>query len=145
MVSTKSKTKKSTVLKTATIKQKAFIPAPPDEVYDALLDEKKHSEFTGVKATCDRRVGGKFTAHAGYISGKNLKLVSGKRIVQEWKTTEFPKGYKPSLLELTFKTKSGGTELQMVQKNVPASQAPSYKQGWTDFYWKPLKKYFGKK
>ncbi len=144
MTSTTKKTKTSPVLKTATIRQKTFVLAPPAEVYDAFLDGKKHSAFTGAKATCVRRVGGKFTAWDGYISGKNLKFVSGKRIIQEWQTTGWPKGYKPSLLEFTFKPKNGGTEVQMIQKNVPKSQAASYKQGWIDHYWKPLKKYFEK-
>jgi activator of HSP90 ATPase len=53
------------------------------------MDPKKHSEFTGSKATGKPRVGSKFTAWDGYITGKNLKLVRGKKIVQEWKTTDW--------------------------------------------------------
>ncbi|MBI1807921.1 MAG: SRPBCC domain-containing protein [Ignavibacteria bacterium] len=136
---------KSQTVKTTTIKQKEFIPAKPVEIYDAFLNDEKHSEFTGARATCDRRVGGKFTAWDGYISGKNVKLENGRRIVQQWKTTEWPKGYKPSTLEVTFKPKGEGTEVHLVQTNVPADQAKNYKQGWVDYYWMPLKKYFSKK
>lgn len=82
--------------KTKTIKQTQLIPAKPEEVYDAFINAQKHSAFTGSKATCDPRVGGKFTAWDGYISGKNLKLDEGKRIVQEWKTTEWQANYPPS-------------------------------------------------
>jgi hypothetical protein len=32
----------------------------------------------------------------------------------------------------------------MVQSNVPADQVEDLKQGWVDFYWKPLKEYFRK-
>ena len=131
-------------LKTRTIKQKEFIPVEPGEVYDALLDEHRHSEFTGARATCDRRVGGKFTAWDGYIRGKNVKLENRRRIIQEWRTTEWPKGYAPSIVELKLKPKGAGTEVQLVQKNVPAVQAESYKKGWISFYWTPLKKYFGR-
>ena len=95
-------------MKTKTIKQKQFISAKPVEIYDALLNEQKHSAFTGAKATCDRRVGGKFTAWDGYITGKNVKLENGRRIIQEWKTSEWPQGYPPSLIEFTFKPKAGG-------------------------------------
>ena len=130
--------------KTTTITQKEFIPARPDEIYDALLNEEKHSAFTGAKATCDRRVGGKFTAWDGYISGINLKLENGRRIVQEWRTTEWPKGYKPSLIEFTLKPKGNGTEVHMRQSNIPASQAAGYAEGWVEHYWTPLKKYFEK-
>lgn len=130
--------------KTTTIRQIIFVAAKPDEVYNALMDEKKHAEFTGAKAIIDSKVGGKFTAWDGYISGKNLRLEKGKRIVQEWKTTEWP-DYPPSIVEFSFEKKGNGTKLTMVHSKVPAEQAESYKQGWIDFYWKPMKKYFTKK
>ncbi|MBI4547246.1 MAG: SRPBCC domain-containing protein [Ignavibacteriae bacterium] len=138
-------TTRTTSTKTKTIKQKEYIAAPPQEIYDALLDEEKHSAFTGARATCDRRVGGKFTAWDGYIFGTNMVLEHGHRIVQEWKTTEWPNGYGPSIIEFTFKPKVNGTEIRIVQTNVPASQAALYKQGWAEHYWTPLKKYFTRK
>jgi len=131
-------------VKFKTIKQKVIITAAPEEVYEAYIDPEKHSAFTGSKTTCDPKVGGKLTAGDGYISGKNLELEKGKKIVQEWKTTEWPKDYPPSRLELIFKKVEGGTELTMVHSNVPAEQADDYKQGWKDYYWEPLKEYFKK-
>ena len=127
------------------IKQKTIVPATPDEVYEVFMDAKKHSEVTGSKATCDPRVGGEFTAWDGYISGKNLDLEKGKKIVQEWITTEWPTGYLPSRLELTFKKVKEGTEISMVHSNVPKEQAKDYEEGWIDFYWEPMKEYFSKK
>ena len=67
-------------IKVTTIRQKIIIPAAPDAVYEAFMDAKKHSAFTGSKAASDARVGGKFTAWDGYISGKNLELEKGKRM-----------------------------------------------------------------
>lgn len=130
------------VLKTVLIKQKMFFEASPSDVYDALTDSRKHSEFTGSKATGKAVVGGSFTAWDGYISGKYLKLKAGKDIVQEWKTTEWPKDYPPSIVEFILKKKINGTELTMIHSKVPAEQAEEYRQGWLDFYWKPLKVYF---
>jgi activator of HSP90 ATPase len=127
---------------TKTITQRQLIKAKPKQVYEALLDAGKHAEFTGSKVTCDPRVGGKFTAWDGYIFGKNLKLEPGRRIVQEWKTSEWPTGYPRSIVEFTFKTTKDGTELTMTHSKVPVEQADSYRQGWIDFYWKPLKEYF---
>ena len=121
------------------------MPAKPIDVYETLIDHKKHTEFTGSLATGERKVGGRFTAWDGYISGKNLVLDEGKRIVQEWKTTKWPAGYLPSIVEFSFKAKGSGTELTMVHSNVPAKQADSYAQGWIDFYWKHMKKYFQRK
>ena len=130
------------ILKTTTIKQKVFITAQPEEVYDAYISAKKHAAFTGAKATSVAKAGGKFTAWDGYISGKNVTLVKGSKIVQEWKTTEWPEGYPPSILDLTFARKKGGTEIVMVHSGVPDQQSASYKQGWNDYYWTPLRIYF---
>jgi activator of HSP90 ATPase len=127
-----------------TIRQKLVIPATPKKVYEAFLDAKKHSAFTGSKATGSSKVGGKFTAWDGYISGKNLELEEGKRIVQEWITKDWPEGYPPSKFELTLRKVKGGTEISMVHSSVPAEQANELKEGWTEFYWKPLREYFKK-
>lgn len=124
------------------IRQKVLIPAGKRDVYDALLDAQVHAAFTGAAATCERWVGGKFTAWDGYIFGRNLILESGQRIVQEWKTTEWPKGFPPSILEFILKPKGRKTEVRLTQLHVPPSQAKQYQKGWKDFYWNPLKRYF---
>ena len=128
--------------KVTTIKQKIIVPASPKEVYEAYVDAKKHSVFTGSKATGKATVGSKFTAWDGYIFGKNLELEDCKRVVQEWTTTDWVEGYGPSRLELTFKETPGGTEITMVQSNVPEEQADEIADGWTEFYWTPMKEYF---
>jgi activator of HSP90 ATPase len=132
-------------LETTTIEQTVFLPAKPVQVYDALINARKHSEFTGAAAACDPVVGGRFTAWDGYISGTNLELERARLIVQEWKTSEWPDGYPPSRLEFRFAAKDDGTEVTMVQSDVPALQAENYRQGWFDYYWKPLEEYFAKK
>ena len=128
--------------KITTITQKVIIPALPEEVYEALLDPKKHSAFTGSKATGKAAVGAEFTAWDGYILGRNIELEKGKRIVQEWVTTEWPEGYLPSKLELILKEVDGKTELKMIHSEIPAAQKEELKKGWTDFYWSPMKNYF---
>jgi len=131
--------------KITTIKQKIILQASPNEVYYVLLDPRKHSEFTGSKATGKAQVDAEFTAWDGYISGKNLELEKGKRIVQEWVTSDWPDGYPPSRLEFTLKEVDGKTELTMVHSEIPAEQKEELKQGWIDFYWEPLKAYFKKR
>jgi activator of HSP90 ATPase len=131
--------------KKSTITQKVIVSATPDEVYNALMDSKKHSEFTGSKAEGKSIVGSEFTAWDGYIHAKILELEKGKRIVQEWVTTEWPEGFPPSKLELTFKDLGGKTEIIMVHADVPLSQEADLRQGWIDFYWEPLTDYFEKR
>ncbi len=136
---------KSKQLKTKVITQKVTLPATPAEVYDAFMDARTHAAFTGGKATCDPKVGGKISAWDGYITGKNLKLVEGKRIVQEWITSDWIEGYPPSTLDLTFTKKGIGTELKMVHSDVPATMAASFADGWKEHYWTHLKKFFREK
>ena len=125
-----------------TINQCTRIAADPAQVYLAFIDSSEHAAFTGANATCDARVGGEFTAWDGYIFGKNLVLDEDRRIVQEWSTTEWPEGYPPSLVEFIFEKMEDGTEVTLVHSGVPESQAEGYRQGWIDFYWKPLADYF---
>ncbi len=129
--------------KSQTITQTELIPGvKPVQVYDALVNPKKHAAFTGAAATGTPKVGGKFTAWGGYIMGVHMELDPPRRIVQEWTTTEWPAGIPPSKLEWTFVEKSGGTEVKMVHSEVPLAQVESYRQDWIDYYWVPLKKYF---
>ena len=128
-----------------TLKQTVTIPASPDEVYEAYVDAERHSEFTSSKATGKPKVGGKFTAWDGYIFGKYRELEVGKRVVQQWETTDWAEGYSASLLELTFKQTPEGTEITMVHSNVPLEMQEELAEGWEEFYWKPLKEYFEKK
>jgi activator of HSP90 ATPase len=127
------------------ISQKIIIAASPEEAYDAYMDEKKHSEFTGSDAKIDPKVGGRFTAWDGYIKGKNIELVRGRKIVQEWATSEWPGDYPPSRLELSFSKVKTGTEIAMEHSGVPVDEADEIEQGWIDFYWEPLKTYFKKR
>lgn len=130
---------------TKTIHQSEFFPGVKAlRIYDAFLNGKQHTAMTGAKATAGSKVGDAFTAWDGYILGKNLELDPGKRILQEWQTTEWPEGAPASLLEWTFIEKDDGTEVKMAHSKVPASQAESYRQGWIDYYWTPMKEYFGK-
>jgi len=131
--------------KFGTIRQKVTLAAGPHEVYDALLDPKKHSAFTGSPAETSKRLGARFTAWDGYISGRNLELVKDQKIVQEWTTTEWPEGYPPSRLEIKLSPKGKGTVLTMVHSKVPAEQVAKYTKGWPESYWEPLEEYFAGK
>ena len=131
-------------MKFGQIKQTVMLDASPAEVYEAYADPKKHSAFTGQGATGKPKVGGKFTAGDEYITGKFLELEKGKKILQEWTTTEWPEGYPPSLLELRIRAKGKRTELTMIHSRVPEEQVKYYAEGWKEWYWGPLKKYFAK-
>ncbi len=119
------------------------IPAKPDEVYRAWLDSKGHSKMTGSKAKVSDKVGGDFSAWDSYISGTNLELKPGKKIVQSWRTSEFADSEEDSRLEITLAPTNGGTKLTLRHSNLPA-HGEQYRQGWVDSYFEPMKEYFKK-
>lgn len=129
-------------METGTIKQKILINADPIEVYNAYIDPKLQSRFTGVSAKGGQKKGSEFNYSDGYITGKTMMLVKGKRIVQLWKTSEWPEGSPYSMLDLRFEKKGNQTELTMIHSKVPKSQVKMYKEGWMEYYWNPLKDYF---
>lgn len=118
------------------------IEATPDQIYKAWLSTDGHTKMTGSPAEVESRVKGKFTAWDGYISGETLEMKPYTHIVQAWRTTEFPKGSRDSRVEILLEPVKGGTRITIIHSNIPEGQADDYKQGWQDFYFKPMKKYF---
>jgi uncharacterized protein YndB with AHSA1/START domain len=128
---------------TTTLVQTVEVAAAPSDVYAAYLDSAKHAKFTGGGAKIDARVGGRFSAWDGYITGTTLELTPGRRIVQAWRTSEWPEGFDDSRLELTLAKSPRGTKITMVHENVPSAQAAAYEAGWVEHYWEPLRRFFG--
>ena len=125
-------------METRNIKQSVTIKASPHDVYEALMDSKKHAKFTGGKASISREVGGKFTAFDGYAEGVNLELVPDKKIVQSWRASDWPEGHY-SKATFALKETQGGTNLTFTQTGVPEDQYDAISQGWREYYWAPMK------
>ena len=119
-----------------------FIPARPSEIYEAWLSSEGHAAMTGSSATVDGKAGGKFNAWDGYIFGRTLELTPDQRIVQTWRTTEFPADAPDSRLEVLLEEAEGGTKVTLTHSDMPKDQVESYRQGWEDFYFKPMKEFF---
>lgn len=124
-----------------TIRQTVILDASPHAVFEALLDSKKHSAFTGDEATISRKVGGNISAFGGYATGKNLRIEKDKVIVQSWRTTDFKEKEPDSKVMFHFSARGKGTRLMFVHSDVPNRLAEDLAQGWKDFYWEPLKAY----
>ena len=76
-----------------TIRQNATIRgATPHDIYETIMDSKKHTKLSGSRTTVSRRVGGAFKVGHD-LEGKNLKLTKDKRIVQSWRANDWPKGH----------------------------------------------------
>jgi uncharacterized protein YndB with AHSA1/START domain len=124
-----------------TIKLKAHFKAPPPVIFDLLTDARKLRAVTGKTATIDQTPGGRFSNYAGSISGINVDLVRGKRIVQAWREREFPDGiFSMATFNLT-PSKSGGTELLLTHRGVPKTLIPRIERDWRRLYWEKIKTY----
>lgn len=133
-------------MKTSTIKQTATIPASPQEVYDALMTSSGHTKFTGEKAVIGKKAGDSYSAYGGYISGKNVELIPGEKIVQTWIAMEeqWPEGHE-SLITFKLSAKGKNTLITFTHENIPEVIARNFVTGWKDYYWTPLKMYFAAK
>lgn len=131
-------------MKTGGFTLTAILPAKPTDVYKAWLTTKGHSRMTGSPAKVDGKVGGKFSAWDGYIFGTTLELTPNERILLAWRTSEFPDEAPDSRVEIILEAAGSGTKLTLAHSNMPEDQVADYRQGWEDFYFKPMREYFGK-
>ena len=121
------------------IKQTVTLDARPSVVFEALMDSRKHSGFTGAPAKVSRKVGGTFSCHGGYIGGVNVALAENKSIVQAWRAKGWPKEvWSLATFDLAA-AKGGKTKLNFTHIGVPAAHVKSVSSGWKAHYWKPLK------
>lgn len=123
------------------IKASDIMPVPPERLYSAWLDAHEHTKMTGGEATDEG--GGRFTAWDGYISGRTVSAVPHSKIVQAWRTSEFPSEAPDSVLTILFQAADGGTKVTFVHENIPDGQGDAYEQGWQEHYFTPMKAYFG--
>jgi activator of HSP90 ATPase len=129
-------------MKTKSIKQTVTFNATPEQLYNLIMDEKKHAAFTGAKATISIEPNGRFSVFDGYCQGYNIKLVKGKRIVQAWHFAE--DGWPDDHYSIcNFELEKTGTKakLRFLQTDVPEHKVETLKDGWREFYWDAIKKY----
>jgi activator of HSP90 ATPase len=124
-------------MKMKTLHQTMTFTASAHDLYDALMDSKKHAAFTEAGATISRKVGGSFQTYDGYATGKNIELVPDKKIVQTWRASDWPEGHY-STITFLFCEKDGETTLEFTQTEIPAEAYQDIKQGWQEWYWDRL-------
>jgi uncharacterized protein YndB with AHSA1/START domain len=119
-----------------------ILPATPEDLYDTWLSSLGHTAMTGAPATTEARIGARHTAWDGYISGEHVELEPARRILQTWRTTEFPESAPDSLLEIVLTEDGDGTRLTLIQNGIPDGQGEKYHEGWQDHYFAPMYAYF---
>ena len=116
------------------------VPASAEAIYASFLDAEKHSAMTGGEATVE--ADGSFTALGGYITGRTLETETNVRIVQQWRTSQFPAEAPDSRLEIELSSEEAGTRVTFKHSNIPEGQGASYEKGWTNHYLDPMCAWF---
>jgi uncharacterized protein YndB with AHSA1/START domain len=120
----------------------ATLPAAPQDIYEAWLDSIAHSTMTGGEANMSAEVGAEVSAWDGYITGRNLELIPGERIVQSWRTSEFGAEDEDSIVTIALQEIDDGTLLTLQHSNVPDAHRSYEEGGWQSNYFEPMMVYF---
>jgi len=125
-------------MNTKTIRQTVIFNGSPNKIYELLMESRKHKSLSGEKANISRKIGGKFSAWNGHITGFNLVLKPGRKIVQAWRATGWwPEHYSIAIFDIQ-KAKLGA-KLRFTQIGVPPHRYSGHYRGWIEAYWTPMK------
>ena len=123
------------------IHQEVLLNANPKRVYEALTDADQFAAVTGGAPTqIASGPGGAFSCFGGMITGRNVELVPGERVVQAWRAGNWPAGVY-SIVRFELKSEGAATRLVFDQAGFPPDQQPRLEGGWLKMYWEPLRKY----
>lgn len=113
-----------------------------DFLYKFFVDSKIHTKVTGSNAIINNKVGGKFNAWDGYINGEIVSIEKNRKITQKWRTTDFSDKDKDSLLEISIEVLGENrSKMTLKHSELPLGTEDEYKNGWKEYYIKPLKEY----
>jgi uncharacterized protein YndB with AHSA1/START domain len=134
------------------IHQEVSFNASPARVYDALTDAKEFNKVVQLSAAMKsmglsnkpveiiREAGGAFTAFGGYVTGRQIELVPGQRIVQAWRAGSWDPGVY-SIARFELSAQGSGTKLVFDHTGFPQGTADHLLAGWKGNYWEPLEKF----
>ena len=115
------------------------IPGEREVVYAALTNPVIIEVWSGLDATFEAKEGTEFSIWDGDIEGKNLELIPGKLIKQQW---YFEPQEEESIVTITLSDKGKDTLIELLHINIPDEAFDDMKEGWNKYYFGALKKYF---
>jgi len=114
------------------------IKSSPESVWRALTDPEEIDAWGGGPVEMDAVIGFSFSLWGGDIHGRNLEVVSGKKLVQEWYNGDWR---EPSTVTFLLSLEESGTRLELTHEDIPEEEVDDIDSGWDDFYIGPLKDY----
>jgi activator of HSP90 ATPase len=120
--------------------QEVDFKASPQRIYEALLDSRQFSAFSGEPAEISREAGGAFSMFGGKIVGRNLELLPNQRIVQAWRPASWGPGVY-SVVKFELEKKGSQTKVVLDHTGFPEGDFGHLDAGWKMRYWEPLEKF----
>ena len=90
--------------------------------------------MTGAPAQIDARDGGAFSCFGGMITGRNVELVPGQRVVQAWRAGNWDAGVY-SIVRFELRPEGQGTRLVFDHTGYPEAMGSHLEAGWEANYW----------
>ena len=103
------------------------------------MNTEQHSKAIGAPASINDVEGSHFTAHDGYITGKNLQLIKDRLIVQNWRAQSWSPDDIDSTFIIYLEPRGADTMLHAIHANVPDDAVEGLDSGWHKMYWEPFK------
>ncbi|HEX5027083.1 MAG TPA: SRPBCC family protein [Agriterribacter sp.] len=116
-----------------------LIPAPPDEVYNALTNPLAIRLWTGEAVSMSTEPGSAFSLWDGSIEGRNLEFVPDKKIVQQW---YFGDQEEPSIVTIKLHPHEAGSSVELKHSNIPDEAFDDMTEGWNNAYFGSLREFF---
>ncbi len=111
------------------------INTSPDILYSALTNAATIQLWSGSPAVMEPIEGTEFSLWEESIVGKNVTLVPGKKIVQEW---YFGEQTDKSMVTILLHEMKNGTSVELRHSNIPDDDFENITAGWTENYFGAL-------
>jgi len=115
------------------------IPAPPEDIYNALTNPVTLQLWTGEPAVMEAVPGTEFSLWDGSITGLNLEFEPGKKMVQQW---YFGNQAGPSIVTITLHAKGKGASVELIHTNIPDGDFHEISRGWNESYFGALREFY---
>jgi len=123
------------------IKKHYHIKATAEDIFTALTNPLTIEIWSGASAVMEPVAGAEFSLWDGDITGINIEIETGKKIVQEW-YFEDEEGLSPedkSIVTIKLHNEGNSTDVELLHINIPDEAFDNIVDGWDRYYFKPLK------
>lgn len=108
------------------------------ELFNIYTNPEKHSAIHGGAETkITKEEGDTFSLMNGNLTGRNLKIVPNRMIVQTWRGNIWKEDDPDSILTLIFSDTKDGAQIEMIHAATPEQ----FPDKWEEIYWTPIREY----